>query len=208
LSAADCPSGLLCTSNQCVVPACGGPAPYFADDFSSSSGVWTQDSSWEIGAAKAWSGADPKVGPTNKDPTTDHSTTSDNGIAGTVLGGSIPIDLMDSMSYLTSPVIDTSGGASPVILEYWRYLNIQKSSHESAQLEVYNGSTWTTLWANGVTADVTESAWTKYTYDVTSYRSASFRVRFGFQVVKKNGAQTAGGWNIDDVRIANAPTCP
>jgi hypothetical protein len=206
LSDGDCQSGLVCSiDKECVVPSCGGPAPYFADDFSSSSNGWTLDSSWEIGAATTWSGDDPKAG--YKDPVTDHSAGTDNGIAGTVIGGSIPTDVMSAMSYLTSPVIDTSGGASPVILEYWRFLNLQKAPHEIAYLQVSaDGSTWTTLWANGTPSDVTESEWMKYTYDVTSYRSASFQVRFGFQVTQ-NGAKTAGGWNIDDVRIANAPTC-
>jgi hypothetical protein len=209
LSTEECADGLVCTSNECVVPSCGGPAPYFADDFSTSAKGWTMVTDpgvlWQIGPAVAWKESKPpKVG--NPDPDTDHSASTDNGIAGTNIGGSVPTDKMDAMAYLVSPAIDTSSGASPVYLEYWGFLNIDKNTNKmTATLDIYNGSTWTNLWTN--TVAVQDNGWYKQTFDVTSYRNASFQVRFGYWTTS-NGAQTAGGWNIDDVRIANAPTCP
>ena len=47
-------------------------------------------------------------------------------------------------------------------------------------------------------------AWTLQTFDVTSYRNAGMRVRFGFDLTN---AVAVSSWNIDDLVVASAP-CP
>jgi hypothetical protein len=114
------------------------------------------------------------------------------------------------MSYLTSPVIDLSGAGGTVLLTFWRWLNGDECSGSGCwmqhNVEVFNGTSWVVIF-NG-TALFTDAAWTRQEFNVTSYKNAQFRVRFGYSTaVDKNlYAWGMSGWNIDDVTLSSA-TC-
>lgn len=187
----------------CSSSSCSGGTIYFSEDFSDNSRGWTFGNEWAIGPTKTSSGQEQGF----PDPASDHSTTSDNGVAGIVLGGNYSY-ATHSAWYLTSPAINLSSAGGSVKLTFWRWLNCDAVPYTTDKVEVYDGS-WHTLWTNpGSNVLVTDSAWTRETFDVTSYKSANFKVRFGFATGTKGAfrAWIMSGWNIDDVSLSSG-TC-
>ncbi|HPD18717.1 MAG TPA: hypothetical protein PLF61_03520, partial [Candidatus Goldiibacteriota bacterium] len=132
----------------------------------------------------------------NPDPITDVSSTGDNYIAGTVIGGNITTALHD-FYYLTSPFINAST-APQLQLRFYRYLNCDYPNWMSATVEVFNGSSWVQIYSNDTYQ--TDSEWKEFVYDVTAYKSDKFRIRFG-HAVNSSGAYVMSGWNLDDIYI-------
>jgi hypothetical protein len=143
------------------------------------------------------------------DPAQDHTNTSDNGIAGVVIGGNVPELANIPFTYITSPLMDLASVPGSVYLEFWRVLNSDFPPYMDSSVQVFNGSTWVTLYSvppmGPIVADM---AWTKVTYNVTAYKNAFFRVRFGYTVLDYTMVFTCGGWNIDDIRLVPAQNCP
>lgn len=168
----------------------------FQDDFANNAAGWTLDMQWEIKNASSSSGQ--TFG--NPDPAQDFdgSGAGDNGVAGVKIGGNAA-STGGSTYYLTSPEIDLSSlpASENVYLDFWRWLNMSAPPAMQSNIEVWNGNSWVQIWANG--AAVTDPAWQNFTYNVTSYKGAAFRVRFGLKVM--NGAPTVSSWNIDHVRL-------
>jgi hypothetical protein len=75
-------------------------------------------------------------------------------------------------------------------------------------VEVFNGTSWVVVWSNASLGDVliTDSSWTRFSFDVTAYKNANFRVRFGHQTGKKGAflSWIMSGWNIDDISLSSA----
>ena len=161
---------------------------------------WTLDTEWAIGSAAASSGQ-AYAGP---DPAQDHTTTADNGVAGTVLGGNVSTTA-HAQRYLTSPTFDASASVGTLYLHFYRWLNSNYSPYMVNQVEVWNGATWSVVYQSGFAPGIQDAAWTHVYYDVTAYKSAGMRVRFGFLV--GNMALSSSGWNVDDVLVNNA-ICP
>ncbi|MFO0659087.1 MAG: hypothetical protein U0165_04555 [Polyangiaceae bacterium] len=209
-TAASVDDGDVCTSDACD-PSTGtithNPIVYFSDDFHDNSNGWQLEGGWQIGAATLSTGQSAGYG---SDPAIDHSSTSDNGIAGVYIGGNVP-KTITSMQYLTSPVIDLSAVSGDVVLDFWRVLNSDYPPYMNAVVEAYNGSSWTSLYSLLGSASQENTAanpgWTHVQYDVSSLKSATFRVRFGYAVGSTSG-YTVGGWNIDDLRLVPATSCP
>jgi hypothetical protein len=134
------------------------------------------------------------------DSVSDVSSTSDNYIAGTVIGGNMSTAL-HPYYYLTSPYIDASS-ATQLQLRFYRYLNCDWAQYISATVEVYDGTSWIQLFINPNSQVITDNQWNEFVYDVTPYKSSKFRVRFGHSV-NLAGAYTMSGWNIDDVYIGH-----
>jgi len=84
-------------------------------------------------------------------------------------------------------------------LTFYRWLGVEQPTYDHAYFQVYNGSTWTTLYTNSATVD--ESAWSEQTYNVSAYanNNANFKIRFGLGPT--DGAWEYCGWNIDDVLL-------
>lgn len=202
-----CDDGLSCTSGEaCHAGACtggAGPTIYFEDDFSTANKGWSLGPEWQIGAATASQG-----GAFGADPMFDHTLTDDNGIAGVVIGGNAST-MVHPFSYLESPSFDASG-AGAVVLGFYRWLDSDHTPFMDDTVEVFDGAAWTVVWHNGGApiedAPPVGAGWTYEQIDVTAFRSATMRVRFGFDVGAA-GAFTCGSWNLDDVRVASAP-CP
>jgi hypothetical protein len=189
--------GLSCTTGFCSNGTCSGNTTtttiYFNDDFSDNTAGWTLGSEWAIGATA--SGC--------SDPASDTTPTSDNGIAGVVLGGCCA-DVAHSMYYLTSPVIDTSA-ATTLYLQFRRWLDSDYTPYMENQVEVYNGTTWVTIWNSGSSGGY-DTSWQSLSYDISAHKNAVMQVRFGFSI-GSTAAFSSGSWSIDDIVISEAP-CP
>lgn len=77
-----------------------------------------------------------------------------------------------------------------------------------ASVEVFNGSSWVTVYSVTPSVLVTDQTWTLVSYDVTPHKNANFQVRFGYTVLGTVSTYTCGGWNIDDVRLMPGQNCP
>lgn len=204
-----CDDGSTCTSaTTCTAGLCGGglgPQVYFADDFHDSSKGWLLGPEWEIGPAQASQG-----GVFGADPATDHTPSADNGVAGVVIGGNASLPIHE-YHYLESPPFNTSAAVGPVILGYRRWLNSDYDPFMHNRIEVYNGVQWVVLWATDSAPGIQDSppeglGWTFQQLDLTSYKSAAMKIRFGFDI-QQDGVFTVGSWNLDDVLVSSG-ACP
>ena len=173
----------------------------FFDDFSSNQG-WTGlggNGEWTIGAATGGSGSDSYGGP---DPATDHSPSGDNGVLGNDLTSGTGGDYNSSLTstyWVTSPAIDCSD-YTDIIMTYYHWLGIERNNYDTVYFQVYDGSSWTTLFANG-SETIDESSWNEEYYDLSSYadENSSFQLRFG--IGGTDASWQYCGWNIDDIEI-------
>lgn len=118
------------------------------------------------------------------------------GTASTVLHGH---------DFLTSPPVNTAG-LSSVFLEYFRWLDSAFTPYMTNIVQVFNGTSWVTIFQTGGAPGVQDKSWQKITHDVTAYRNTALRVRFGFRINSVD-ASAVSSWNIDEVRIGVAPSC-
>jgi hypothetical protein len=197
-----------CTVGEaCLAGVCQGgrpaapPTVYFRETFESNAAGWELGPTWQIGAARASRGH--TYG--NPDPPLDHTATADNGAAGVMLGGNVPLGVHPTY-YLTSPAVDASA-AGGVYLTFWRVLNSDEAPQMTNRVEVWNGFRWVVLFESGTYPGVRDATWTKVIYDLTPHKNAGLRVRFGYAIGRDSFVDTVSGWNVDDVEIANA-ACP
>jgi hypothetical protein len=204
-----CDDYSTCTSSTiCIQGACAGgigPTVYFADDFKDNSKGWVLGNEWEIGPAKASVG-----GVFGSDPDVDFTPSADNGVAGVVIGGNAQT-VQHAPYWIESPSFDTSNAQGPVILGFRRWLNSDYDPYMHNYVEVYDGSKWVNLWKTGSSPGVQDSppqgmGWTFIEHDLTQYKNAAMRVRFGFDITS-SGVYTIGSWNVDDVLVASG-ACP
>jgi hypothetical protein len=153
---------------------------------------------WQIGAPKASSGETQG----NPDPGSDHG--GNNGVAGVVLGGDAA-QTPHGFAYLTSPAINTSGYTTAT-LNFWRWLNSDAAAYMVNTVDAYNGSAWTNIWTSGTPGDH-DAAWNQQAFDVTAFKNAGFKFRFGFKVLSNSVAKVSS-WNIDDVAMTDTVIIP
>ncbi len=168
----------------------------FFEDFSDNSAGWWLGQEWSIGPAVA---SQPGALP-GGDPSADHTPTSDNGIAGVVIGGDYLI-VYHNYFYLTSPILNASA-VSALRLEFWRWLVTDYPPYVRSVVEVSvdGGANWTPIWAHADAPFIVDNAWNLQSLDLSSYNSPTLRIRFGFKVDSME-ALAAGGWNLDDIEI-------
>ncbi|MEH2395622.1 MAG: DUF4347 domain-containing protein [Nostoc sp.] len=168
--------------------------PVFSETFANNNAGWTLGSEWQIGSATASIGQNDG----NPDPAFDNTATSDNGVAGVVIGGNASTAALHGYYYITSPVINTNG-TGKLNFDYYRWLNSDYSPYMQNTVEVFNGSSWVSVWTTGG-SPIADNAWTKQSFDITAYKSSATQVRFGFQI-GNSGVYTVSSWNLDDVKI-------
>jgi hypothetical protein len=207
-----CDDSNICTSDSCS-PQTGclhEPIVYFSDGFSNNSKGWQLGNTWQIGSATA----SPLGASGNPDPSQDHTATSDNGVAGVFIGGNTvsPGVFPGPTNFLTSPVINLSNVSGPVVLQFFRWLNSDFMPFMQNSVEVFTGSAWVRIWASQTAIE--DAAWTNREtgqdptqFDVTVYKNANFRFRFGYQI-RQVGAAIVSSWNLDDVRLVPSASCP
>ena len=173
----------------------------YTDDFSSDQG-WTglaASAEWTIGPATGGAGSDTHGGP---DPAEDHSPSTDNQVLGNDLTSGTGGDYNSSIGstqWATSPVINCEDYSS-LQLTFYRWLGIEKNNYDEAHLEVYDGTSWVSLFENG-SSDIDDQAWIEEFYDISAYAddNPNFQIRFGLG--KTDGSYNFCGWNIDDITI-------
>jgi hypothetical protein len=190
-----CTSNDVCTSGVCSGTPVMGGGVVFAEDFSDNLAGWQLGTEWQIGPATVSSGQSAL----NPDPANDHSATVDDGVAGVVIGGNASTTIHTAY-YLTSPVVNTLAVQGTLTLQYYRWLNSDYSPYMTNTVEVYNGQTWVVLWQSGASPATQDASWLQQTHDITPYKNAQMKVRFGF-AVGASGAYTCSQWNLDDVQI-------
>jgi hypothetical protein len=174
---------------------------HFSEDFSDNTAGWTLDTEWQIGSAATSSGEIYGF----PDPASDNTSTTDNGVAGVVIGGNAATNL-HPYHYLTSPAINVANVSGPLWLGFYRWLNSDYTPYMQNVVEVWNGTAWIKLWETGSFPGVTDSSWTQASFDVAAYKNNAFKVRFGF-LIGSSGVYTVSQWNVDDVILANI-VCP
>ncbi|MEZ5046481.1 MAG: M4 family metallopeptidase [Chitinophagaceae bacterium] len=178
-------------------------ATLFSEDFSSNAQGWTLDTEWGIGSATASSG---QISNTYPDPSIDHTPGLNNGVAGVNIGGNASTAI-HAPYYLTSPVIDISS-LTTATLNFWRWLNSDYTPYMQNYIEVFDGSTWQTIWSSGGSPVIASNSWSYFSYDISPYINTNFMVRFGHAVLS-SGAYTVSSWNIDDISITGTlPSTP
>lgn len=140
---------------------------------------WTMQSSWQYGTP-----AYPSSGPT--------SGFTGSKILGFNLSGSYSNNL--SLSYATTPVINTSGSSS-LTLHFKRWLRNRSGDQVVIEAST-NGVSWITVWSES--NQVADGGWQSVEYPLPStlVGSPTLRLRWG---LASNSSQNDIGWNLDDV---------
>ncbi len=184
---------------------------------------WTSaDPLWSAGAATAGGGqtldlnGNGTAGLVGADPSKDSNGTTGGTILGYNRGGNYANSLA-SASWVTSGAINCAG-LSGVHLTFKRWLNVEDSRFDTAEIQVSsNGTTWTSVWKNpGTTAPAAPTptldqpedetlagvgAWQSEDYDIhaTADGQATVYIRFGMG--PSDSMIAYGGWNIDDIIV-------
>ena len=190
-----CAAGEFCQNSACK-STCTTPVPTTVLDegFADNKKGWGLDTNWAIASTKSSFGH--TAG--NPDPFSDASPTSDNGVAGVVIGGNVPKSL-HSYRYLTSPAVATAGATS-LFLEYYRWLNSDFAPYMQNIVEVFDGTGWVKVWETAGSPGISDSSWVKQSIDISAHANANLRVRFGYKI-GSTAVFTVSGWNIDDVKL-------
>ncbi len=205
-AAEDCDNGDPCTVDSCINGMCEHAptglegcceAPFFFDDFSTDRG-WLYQTWWERGPATssycAWQSF-------QDDPAMDHSGSSDNYLAGVLIGDCITSSMTQTGPFfLVTPVIDLSNQGS-AYLTYWRFLNTDGGSWMNSKVEVFDGLFWNLLWQEEG-GSFSDNNWTSATHDLTPWVGGQVRIRFSVEVSNSTQLFASPSWSIDDVRVS------
>ncbi|NPA69022.1 MAG: T9SS type A sorting domain-containing protein [Chlorobi bacterium] len=168
----------------------------WSDDFETDKG-WTLTGEWERGTPAGLGGEHGNPDPTN--------AYDGNNILGLDLSGqgAYPGDyepnLSDRQETATSPAIDCSNYYD-ITLDFQRWLDVERNSYDHAYLDVYDGSAWQNVWANG-NSTIQENSWNSQTIDVSAYADGNSDFRIRFSVGASDGSWQYCGWNIDAISL-------
>jgi hypothetical protein len=152
---------------------------------------WTTDGAWAFGVPAGG-------GSFNGDPTSGYTGSN---VYGYNLNGDYT-NFMSALS-LTSTPFDLTDGMGTRI-EFQRWLGIEDSFFDHAAVEIsVDGTNWSTVWTHSG-GEISESAWSLVSYDVSSVADGQPTVWFRWVMGTTDQSQTHPGWNIDDIRILKA----
>lgn len=205
-----CEDGDLCTGGETCDAAAqcsGGQQAFvaFFEDFADLSiNQWELGPEWELG--KATPSMD---GTVCCDPAMDFD--GDGNIAGVVLGGSAKVSEpmpQHEFYYLTSPPVKALEVPGPLYLTYYRWLlsDYPPFMHNTVEVSMDGGASWFVVWSHEASVTIQDTAWTFQSHDITRFKSAELRFRFGFDI-GQSGVYIVGSWNLDHIKIQNTP-CP
>jgi hypothetical protein len=157
--------GLSCTTGFCSNGTCSGNTT--TTTIFSTTSVTRRLTLAANGRSATAPGSDPRR----------HHADADNGASGP---RGRCADVAHSMHYLTSPVIDTSA-ATTLYLQFRRWLDSDYTPYMENQVEVFNGTTWVTIWNSGSSGGY-DTSWQSLSYDISAHKHAAMQVRFGFSI--------------------------
>ena len=172
-----------------------GPPVLYSADMSVDPG-WAFDTgtggySWEYGVPAGAGG----------DPTAGH--TGDN-VVGYNLQGQYPVS-MSTSQYATTPAFSTVG-YNGLTLEFWVWLSVEDAKYDHANIQVWNGSSWLTLWSHTGATLVTRNSFTYRRFFLPESVSNQPEVKIRWGMGPTDSAVSYCGWNIDDVLVTGTPT--
>ena len=174
--------------------------PIFVDDMEIGNLGWTHGGTkddWELGTP----------GGKGFDPSLAHSG---GNVWGTDLGIGAGNGLyqVNTASWLTSPSLDFSGFSEGyVIMQYWRWLTVESSQKDKAQVLVNDGTGWEMIWQNTQNDNTVDTEWKKQFIDLSRKARGAHDFRVMFYLETDNRTQF-GGWNIDDVEVCYTAATP
>lgn len=168
----------------------------FNDDFSADRG-WQYGTDWSRGTAVAYNA----TSPTRSEPGTDHSSSSDNNIAGHRIGADYLAN-MTTADWLTSPPFDCTG-ATVVSLRYYRWIGVSLGDTHKVQVTI-NGVDWHDVWTAPTSSNLNDTAWNLLAHNIGQWAAGNPVVQVRFGTGPTNGLPNTG-WCIDDVLIFEPP---
>jgi hypothetical protein len=108
---------------------------------------------------------------------------------------------------LRTPVLDC-WGHSNVVIQFYRWLNVEGPAYDQAYVEVSNNGTsgpWNVVWQNP--SAITDNAWVFVQLDISQWADQDDNVVVRFRL-KSDGLRAYAGWNIDDFVVRERPVAP
>jgi hypothetical protein len=166
------------------------PGVLWSDDFESSGG-WTLEGEWQIGAPQG-------KGTAPGDPARAFRGTGVLGHDLTGLG-SHPGDYEPQKTErAASPTINASA-LSRVDLRFRRWLN---AAGGIASVEVKSGGVWNVVWDSMSAGGVSESDWSLQVLDISSWAAGNPQLQIAFkQLGGPNATYVRAGWNVDRILV-------
>ena len=150
---------------------------------------WTTEGDWAFGVPTGG-------GSGNHDPT--------SGFTGpNVYGYNLYGDYDEEMPEynLTTTALDCTGREN-VLLSFSRWLGVEDSEYDSADIRVSNnGTSWTFVWAHSGSA-ISDSTWVLCSYDISAVADNQPTVYIRWVMGDTGDSGTLPGWNIDDVVLS------
>ena len=170
----------------------GGPPVVYSADMSVDPG-WT----YSYGGTDGWAYGVP-AGNTG-DPTSGY--TGDN-VVGYNLDGNYQNNIQETR-YATTPAFSTVG-YTDVTLEFHYWLTIEESRYDHAEIQVWDGTDWITLWDHQGTTFVSKN-WRYWYFELpeSAWNQPEVMIRWGMGPT--DSGQSYCGWNIDDVIVTGTP---
>jgi alpha-tubulin suppressor-like RCC1 family protein len=106
--------------------------------------------------------------------------------------------------YAMTPAIDCSAH-SGIKLRFYRWLGVDAG--DQADIRVYDGARWTTIWSNEGTT-INDTSWQLVEYDISEVARNRPAVHISWGIGPTDGSVTGCGWNIDDVMVIGGVTPP
>ncbi|MEW6199384.1 MAG: C25 family cysteine peptidase [Planctomycetota bacterium] len=138
------------------------------------------------GGGGAYGGPDPTAGHTGQN----------------VYGYNLNGDYTNNMPeyHLTTTALDLTG-KTEVMLKFWRWLGVERSTYDHAYVRIStNGTNWTTIWSNP-DSDIADSSWVYQEFNIAAYASNKPTVYLRWTMGTTDSGWTYCGWNIDDIEV-------
>ncbi len=149
---------------------------------------WDTEGQWEFGV--------PLGGGTYcADPTSGHTGSN---VYGYNLAGDYPNNI--PAHRLTTLRFNCSMHEN-VSLSFWRWLAVESSSWDQANVQVSNdGTHWTNVWVHDG-GSFCDAEWLRYEYDISAVADGEPQVYIRWTMGPTDSSVTYPGWNIDDVAL-------
>jgi hypothetical protein len=178
-----------------TISGASNPWVLFSDDFETNKG-WTLTGEFQRGAPLGLGGSNG-----NPDPTSAYSGLNVLGVDLTGLGanpGDYEPFITNRAYQAISPTINCSGYTN-IVLNFQRWLGVQKQDSAYIDISINNGATWTEIWKNNTALNPT--GWSLQTLNISNWANNQSQVKIRFCMGKSNQVKVYCGWNIDDLQI-------